>query len=215
MPLREPPQRLPEASRLLLAFGGMGGMSRGTAKTAIELIGQTSRVRRDGRIVHLDQPLFKKIDFGSGPIECVAISWGDIATAYHSTAIPNITTVFEATKQLRQAIGLPALVRRLLGTGIGKAVLRRQIDKQPEGPDAAELAAGHATIIAIAEADDGAHATAKLTTPAPYALTAQTALEVARRVMAGDVATGFLTPSMAFGADFITGFAGCVRQDLN
>lgn len=208
-------ERLPATSRLLLAFGGMGEMSRGTAKTAIETIDQSSRVRRDGRIVQLEQPFFTSIDFGNGPTECVAISWGDIATAYHSTGIADITTVFEATKQLRQAIGLPAYLRRLLGTGIGKAVLRRQVDKRPEGPDTAALAAGQATIIAVAEADDGSQATAKLTTPAPYALTAQTALEAARRIIAGEVGAGYYTPSQAFGADFITGFAGCTRQDLN
>jgi hypothetical protein len=39
-------------------------------------------------------------------------------------------------------------------------------------------------------------------TPEGYSLTAEAALECARRVLAGDVAPGAWTPSLAFGPDF-------------
>ena len=42
-----------------------------------------------------------------------------------------------------------------------------------------------------------------------------TSLEIVRRTLAGDVRPGFQTPSLAFGADFIIDFDGCVRQDMN
>jgi hypothetical protein len=45
-------------------------------------------------------------------------------------------------------------------------------------------------------------------------LTAQTAWEIAKRVIAGDAPVGFQTPSMAYGADFILEFEGSDRTDL-
>src|SRR5438105_246807 len=32
----------------------------------------------------------KVIDFGNGPVKAITIPWGDVATAYFSTGIPNI-----------------------------------------------------------------------------------------------------------------------------
>lgn len=48
-----------------------------------------------------------------------------------------------------------------------------------------------------------------LVTPEGYRLTAETAVESARRVVAGAVEAGFRTPSLAFGARYITEFDGC------
>jgi short subunit dehydrogenase-like uncharacterized protein len=48
-----------------------------------------------------------------------------------------------------------------------------------------------------------------LVTPEGYRLTAETAVESARRVSAGAVPPGFHTPSLAFGANYIAEFDGC------
>jgi short subunit dehydrogenase-like uncharacterized protein len=48
-----------------------------------------------------------------------------------------------------------------------------------------------------------------LVTPEGYRLTAETAVESARRVADGEVEAGFRTPSLAFGAGYITEFDGC------
>lgn len=48
-------------------------------------------MRRDGRIVSV--PLaykVRRIDFGDGEKGAMAIPWGDVSTAYHTTGIPNI-----------------------------------------------------------------------------------------------------------------------------
>ncbi|WP_320055366.1 hypothetical protein [Haloferax mediterranei] len=49
---------------------------------------------------------------------------------------------------------------------------------------------------------------ARLTTPDTYELTAATAVESARRVLAGDVEPGFQTPVSAFDSDYVTEFDG-------
>ena len=50
-------------------------------------------------------------------------------------------------------------------------------------------------------------------TPNGYELTVQSALAAVTRVLGGSVAAGFQTPAMAFGPDFILGFAGVTRTD--
>ena len=46
-------QEMPDATHLALGFDSNSGLSKGTAKTAIESAGGGSRVRRDGRIVEM------------------------------------------------------------------------------------------------------------------------------------------------------------------
>jgi short subunit dehydrogenase-like uncharacterized protein len=57
--------------------------------------------------------------------------------------------------------------------------------------------------------------TSRLVAPEAYSLTAATAVAAALRVLAGGVPTGFLTPSLAFGADFILEQAGVRRLDVD
>jgi short subunit dehydrogenase-like uncharacterized protein len=67
-------------------------MSPGTAKTAIEALGKSGKIRLNGRIV--DLPIghgCREIDFGRGRKLAMPIPWGDVATAFYTTGIPNIT----------------------------------------------------------------------------------------------------------------------------
>jgi short subunit dehydrogenase-like uncharacterized protein len=49
---------------------------------------------------------------------------------------------------------------------------------------------------------------ARLRTPEVYALTVETAVESARRVLAGDVDPGARTPAGAFGPEYVLEFDG-------
>jgi hypothetical protein len=40
-------------------------------------------------------------------------------------------------------------------------------------------------------------------------------VDAAARVPSGECKAGFQTPSLAFGADYILGFEGVIREDLN
>jgi short subunit dehydrogenase-like uncharacterized protein len=83
---------LPEAHELALGFEAEQRMSPGTAKTAIEALGKSGKIRRNGRIINLTIGRgCRKIDFGRGPKLAMPIPWGDVATAFHTTGIPNIT----------------------------------------------------------------------------------------------------------------------------
>jgi hypothetical protein len=42
-----------------------------------------------------------------------------------------------------------------------------------------------------------------------------TAVDIAKRVASGVFKLGFQTPSLAYGADYILGFDGVTREELN
>lgn len=207
-------RRLPDATKLFLAIGGLDKLSRGTAKTSIEGIALGTRVRRGGRIVRLPDTPRSSVDFGTGPVPTVALSWGDVATAWHSTQIPDIDVHFQSSRQLEQMTKLGPMARFMLSTRIGQRLAKAAVDRQPEGPSDAERASGHAVLVAEATNAQGETTCSRLRTPEGYTLTAMTALEIVRRVLAGNFKPGFQTPSLAYGADFVLQFAGVTREDL-
>lgn len=206
-------RRLPDANRLQLYIGGLSEMSRGTAKSGIESIAAGALVRRNGKIEALARPQRGQIDFGAGLKTVFAMPWGDVSTAYHSTGIGNIEVYFEAFASIARIAKMPAPIRHWLGRPMMQQWLKRQADKLPEGPSDAHRATSEAILIGVATNSTGQVVRARLRTPEPYTLTAQTALTCASRVAAGEIGAGFWTPSRAFGADFVLGFNGVERRD--
>src|SRR3954447_12065902 len=173
------------------------------------------RVRRGGRIVELQDTPRATADFGDGRKPTIAVSWGDIATAWHSTQIPSIEVFFEASPQLQQAARLPSVVRRLLATGFAQRLIKNQIDRRmPPGPTPKQRSRGKAVLIAEAWDAAGGGVGSRLQTPEAYTLTAQTAVEIARRAASVGASPGYQTPSTAFSADFVLQFDGVTRSDL-
>jgi short subunit dehydrogenase-like uncharacterized protein len=100
-------RRLPAATHLQLAFRGMQTISPGTAKTVIENLPRGGRARIDGRIVRV--PLSWKVQqlpFHEGLRWAVTIPWGDVASAYYSTGIPNVEVYMGLPKRQIQMLRL-------------------------------------------------------------------------------------------------------------
>lgn len=208
-------RRMPDAEDLKIYIGGLSGVSRGTAKTGVEGIAKGTSVRRNGDIETLEGLNEDLIDFGEGPKPTLALSWGDVSTAYHSTKIPNIEVHFQAVPDLVRLIKAPALLKAFLGLPFMQTFLKRQIDKRPEGPTDDERKRGRAILIAVGRNAKGDTVRSRLTTPEGYTLTAFTGLDIAKRVASGEIKPGFQTPSLAFGPDYVTTFDGVRREDLN
>jgi short subunit dehydrogenase-like uncharacterized protein len=209
-------RRLPDATHLALAFRALGGMSRGTAATAAENAGAGGAVRRDGAIVRVP-PAWRtrRIDFGDEHESlAVTIPWGDVSTAWHSTAIPNIEVYMAMPSALRRAL----VVSRWFGWLLGLPPVRRRLVARAKarapGPSEASRAHGETRIWAEARNASGQTAVSRLVAPEGYTLTARTAVASARRVIGGAVPAGFQTPSRAFGADFILEQRGVQREDV-
>ena len=164
--------------------------------------------------MELPRPPRAEADFGDGPRPTVGVSWGDVVTAWHTTAAPWIEVHFQATPALSVVARAPAPVGRALRSqalkGVLKAIARRAISN----PDARQRAKGEARLLGEAWDAAGQRIATLMRTPNPYSLTAVTSLAVALRVAGGAVPSGFHTPGAAFGADFVLDFDGVTRQDI-
>ena len=202
-------EALPDATHLALGFDSRSGLSKGTAKTALESAGVGSRMRRDGKIV--DVPFasqVRRIDFGNGERLAVGIAWGDVSTAYYSTGIPNIE-VFSATspnglKRMQRANMLKSLLRRRLV----QHFLKRRIDRRLEPPNQAQRDSNPTFVWGEARNAAGKVVTARLVTANGYALTVASALGIMSRLLETSYSAGYATPGMLVGADFVTTLPG-------
>jgi short subunit dehydrogenase-like uncharacterized protein len=208
-------RRLPSATWLVLAFHGGTGVSRGTATTMVENISRGGAVRRGGRITPVPAAWRRRdIDYGDRVRRSVTIPWGDVATAYHSTGIPNIEVYTAVPRSAIRGMILARYLAPLLATAPAQRWLKRRIRAGAPGPSEAQRRGAVARLWGEAWDDAGGRVRSRLRTPDGYTLTAMTAVAAAREVLAGRVKPGFQTPSLAFGADFILEIAGVEREDV-
>ncbi len=209
-------QKLPDATRLKLGFGSVGGgISRGTAMTMIEGLGAGSAERADGRIVRV--PMAKKtfkLEVAGKSYQMMSIPWGDVSTAYHSTGIPNIETYTAVSSSALRMARLQNHFGGIMRSGIIKRFLRKKVENRPSGPSDARRDRAYSFVYGEATNAKGEKAAALLHSPEGYTLTAITSVMIAKAVLNGEVEPGFQTPAKAFGADFILQVDGTKRMDL-
>lgn len=210
-------RRLPTATHLTLVIRALGGgISRGTATSMVESIGSATVVRRDGRLTTLPAgSLRRSFDLGRGPRQCVAIGWGDVLTAYYTTGIPNIEVYFALPSAALRGLSLLRYAAPLLATPPARRLLKAAIRRGPAGPTPEQRARGSSLLWGEVTDAEGSRAAARLRTPEGYTLTAETALAIAERVLAGQAVPGFQTPARVFGPDFILQFPGVQRDDIS
>lgn len=209
-------RRLPSATRLTLAIQGLGRISHGTATTMVENINRGGVVRRDGRLTPVPAAWrTREVDFGRGAVKATTIPWGDIATAFYSTGIPNIEVYAAIPASARRMMKASRQLGPLLATAPVQRFLKSRIKAQPSGPSDAERARGASFVWGEVQDDSGQTKSSRLKGPEGYTLTAMTALSIVERVLAGDAPAGFKTPSLAYGPDFILGIEGVERFDLD
>jgi short subunit dehydrogenase-like uncharacterized protein len=208
-------QRLPEAVALTLGLATRGGISHGTASSALLHAENGAMVRRSGKLEKIPLgSLQRTIDFGKGPRDSVAIAWGDVSSAWSSTRIPNIE-VYLAVGRLPPGsrTWLP-LLQALLAKPSVLRLAQSAIDRAAPGPSEAARQRGSAVVFGEVRDASGRLARARLFTPEGYTLTARASLHVAQKVLAGEAPLGFQTPASAFGPDLALELEGVRREDL-
>jgi short subunit dehydrogenase-like uncharacterized protein len=202
-------EALPGATRLALGFDSRGGMSPGTARTSVEGLAQGGRVRREGRIVAV--PLAwrtRRIDFGDGEKLAMTIPWGDVSTAWHSTAIPDIEVYLPASPKLVARLKRMNWFRRLLGLGPVQGWMKRKVGKTVRGP-APEQRARTPTFVWGEAADDaGRVVTGRIKVANGYDVTVQASLGLVELVLAMASVSGHRTPSQLAGREFVERLPG-------
>jgi short subunit dehydrogenase-like uncharacterized protein len=207
-------RRLPSATHLALGFQPGGRVSRGTATTMIENLHRGGLVRRDGVLTPVPAAWKTRvIDFGRGPRTAITIPWGDVATAYHSTGIPNVEVYMAAPAALRLAVRASRYVAPLLASKPVQRFLKARIRAGAPGPTDAERARGKSYLWGEATDGAGRRAVSRLRTPEGYTLTVLAALAIVDKVLGGAAPPGFQTPSRAYGPDFVLGIEGVSRED--
>lgn len=209
-------QRLPSARQLRIFIQGVGaGVSRGTAKSAVENLHRQGMIRRDGELVQVPPAWnVRERDFGRGYTKVVSVGWGDVSTAYYSTGIPNIETYFAFPKTTISALRAMRVIGPLMYNRVAKGILKSLINMFLQGPQ--EEKRKRASVIFVGEvlASKGERAASRLITPEGYSCTALTTVEIMKRILNGDLKTGFQTPSLAYGSNFIMQFDGVRREDM-
>lgn len=210
--------RLPNATELELAIAALGHASAGTTNTALELLPKLKKgslVRRNGR--YQPYPIgqgAKEVTFSNGRTRTLhPLPWGDLATAYRSTGIPNITTYMRLPVSSSLA-RLFWLYRTLLTIKplrrLAQAIVKRRIT----GPDEARRQTGRSYLYARAANERGTAVEAWLETMEGYRLTAVTGVHIVEKILNGQAPAGTPTPTQAFGADFILELENTKRFDL-
>jgi short subunit dehydrogenase-like uncharacterized protein len=207
--------RMPDAVALELAFTGGTGLSRGTATTMVEGIALGGAIRRNGHILRVPSAYATRdIDFGDRLRHCVTIPWGDVSTAFYSTRIPDIRVYTAVPKRSVRMMQLTRPILPLLGTAPVQRLLKARIAARTPGPSAERRAGARSRLWGEVRDAAGRRMVSRLVAPDGYSLTAMTAVAAAVRVAAGGIATGFQTPSSAFGRDFILAFPDTHREDV-
>lgn len=203
-------RRLPGAESLTLAMVTRGSLSHGTASTMLLHAGGGGTVRRGGKLVGVPWGHdVREVDFGDKRRHVSCIPWGDVATAWYSTGIPDIAVYARVPRA-------PAWVLRAgaaaLSWGPVHRLAQARLDAAAPGPDPETRTAGWARI--VGEVRRGSErARSLLVTPEGYTLTARTAVDLALRARTG-ATPGFQTPGRWQGPDYILGFEGVHREDL-
>ncbi|HQQ63021.1 MAG TPA: saccharopine dehydrogenase NADP-binding domain-containing protein [Pseudomonadales bacterium] len=202
-------KKMPDATHLELAFAGDGGISPGTCKTMVQILGDGGKIRVNGKVVTVPSAhLRKMIRFSDRTLYCMSIPWGDISTAFYSTRIPNIV-VYTATPKPAAIISrLFSPVTPLMAKPSAQHFLNRLVDKYVKGPDAAARAAGTSKLWGRVSNAQGQSIELLLDVAEGYQFTAYSSLACVNDVLAGRASAGTQTPAMAFGADFVMGIAG-------
>jgi len=183
--------------------------SRGTMKSALEMLGRPLLKREDGKMVVMTAPKVIHREEDGREQTLVQIPWADMMTSFVSTGIPNIE-VFQV-----QSGEIPDGLFRIARSDGGRRILGWLIDNfAPEGPPPGAQETRQTRIVSTVSNDDGDTASAALITPEPYLLTFHSTLIVARRVIDGDWQPGFQTVGKVYGPELVLEVPGVSRADL-
>ena len=197
---------------LEMGIVGIGNPSRGTLKTMVEYLSNGRLIRRNGELLrNTDFKGSRSIQFRDKERTLVPVSWGDLATGYRTTGIPNITTYMPFSKPMA------SMIKGNISKNNGKWKnnvngLKDWIEKHVHNPDEETRMKGRSYIWAQANNDKGDKKEAWLETMEGYRFTSISGIKAVEKIFELKP-KGALTPALAFGKDFILEFPETKRYD--
>jgi short subunit dehydrogenase-like uncharacterized protein len=185
--------RLANPRKLRIVLHVAGGLSRGSAVSAMQNVTVETLARVGGALVALPVDGIQKFDFGNGAVDCFPVTLPDLITIWRATGIADIETFVHVT---------------------GDGFPQGDLSLLPDGPSAEErLANRYQAVVEVTDAQ-GQVARSLLDTVNGYTFTAMAAAEAGRRVLAGEATPGFQTPAGLFGTGFAQTIADTSIIDL-
>jgi short subunit dehydrogenase-like uncharacterized protein len=200
---------LPDATALHLGFDTTVSLSPGTMKTTLESAPQGGRVRRGGQLLRV--PLaheVRRIDFGRGERLAMAVPWGDVSTAFHTTGIPDVTVFVPASRAAIAGMKLGNVFGGLMGQPAVQRSLSALVSWAVKGPDEAARDRMPAYVWGEAVNARGERRTARVKTANGYSLTIPGALAVTSHLLQHDAPAGFTTPARLMGPGLLSQLPG-------
>lgn len=209
-------ETLPQTESIEIALLQKGGrLSHGTAITVADNMGLPTMIRKQHKLVPTAPgDLVREIKFPDKSRLAVAISWGDIASGYRSTKVPNITVYNCLPKKVIDGMRTSRYFGFVFQWGWVKKLMISGIKKRPAGPSDEERKNAQSIIWGEAKNALGISKRVLLEMPEGYTITYLTATEIAKRVMEGQFKAGAQTPTLVYGKDFILSFKGVTLKDL-
>ncbi len=203
-------EALPDARFIALGFKGLAAQSPGTARTSVEAAARGGRVRRNGVIVTV--PLAHRtrfIDFGTGEKLAMTIPWGDVATAYFSTGIPNVETYIAASPGAVARMRRMNWTRPILRLPFLQTLMKRSAARAHRGPSQKQRDGEKTYVWGEARNDRGETRIAHLTTSNGYRLTVDGVLMAVRTLLTHASEGGYCTPTQLMGPRCVERLPGC------
>ena len=173
--------RVNDARKIRIALHVAGGLSRGSAISAMENVTVETLARVEGELVAIAADGIRKFDFGKGAVDCFPVTLPDLITIWRATGIPDIETFVHVT---------------------GDGFPQGDLSLLPDGPSEEDrLANRYQAAVEVTDAD-GVASRSILDTVNGYTFTAMAAAEAGRRVLGGEFRPGFQTPAALFGNGF-------------
>lgn len=205
--------QLPSATHLDIGIASLSGVSAGTTKTAIEGASTGGKVRRNGMLqAHPIGTDTKQLRFMHGYYDALAIPWGDLATAYHTTRIPNITTYMTLPPSAIKMAGRGSRIMQvMMQNRMIKSIAKGLAGTFVKGPNATQRKTARS--YAYAKASNSSRSVeAWLDTIEAYQFTAEASVLAVEQTLERQPA-GALTPALAFGKDFVLDINSTRRLD--
>jgi len=144
----------------------------------------------------------------------MTIPWGDIATAYFTTGIPDIESYTAISPKVYRLLKIQILFNWLLRTKFIRSIIRKKIDKRPAGPNDEQRNKAMSLVWGHVANSQGETKTVRMSCPDGYTLTMYSTLLLAQKVLQGNLKPGYQTPASAYGEDFVLELPNVKREIL-
>jgi short subunit dehydrogenase-like uncharacterized protein len=198
-------QLLPDATRLHLAVNNFAGLTRGTVKSLVRILGSTGqKVRRNGVLVDvLPFSSRRQVKFFDKPVTVYSLALADPFTAYHTTGIPEIEIFSDFMSQPYFDLRLLGPMLRMPKVGALADALVRGVNAFHHSPGQDVLDKTRMFIWGEARNARGETVERLITTDNAYVFTADASVASVERTLDGTLSPGYQTPARVFGSDFL------------